>query len=308
MIANILFPFIFGLGLLLIYVSLWKKLKKWIFGSFRKGSRITERLQHSFHQNRPTWIKRCDRMISVSGIPLNSENLFLFSVVFVLPGSFWGMEAFQNVWMGMVFGFITGSFPGLYIYYRSYERKKEMLSLMMPALQIFLGVYSSHPNIRFCLYQCTPLLPSYIRYEFQILTNSLHTGTPFEEALEEFGERVGNPIAEDFADLLMVAEERGEDIQSSLINLINRTQSFKFNNEMERTELVDIRYGTMVIIGLTLFLVIYNIRLGDSPFQQTNPILTFYFHTKSGQTIIALVTIVQFIALLGSIWVGRKKI
>jgi Flp pilus assembly protein TadB len=303
-----LFVFLFALGVLLILLYLKKKLDVWLMKKIHFRPFVKYSLRQRAISLRPLWMVKLDRAISVGGHTFASDTLVLISTIFIFPGFLWGIGSFQLIVMGLIFGMITGSLPIFYVLFRFYLRQKEMASLMMPTFQIFLGVYSSNPNIRLCLQQCIPLLPSYMRYEFQILTNSIHTGISLETALIEFGERLGNPFAEDFADLLITADERGEDIQYSLMNLINRTQNYKFNSELEQTELIDIRYGTMIIIGLTLFLIFYNIHLGESPFQSNNPIRAYYTQTHSGQLVIGAVAVIQFIGLLGSIWIGRKKI
>jgi Flp pilus assembly protein TadB len=303
-----LFSFLFAMGVLTILLYLKQKLNLWLMKKIHFRPFVKNRFRQREIFVRPAWMIKLDRVISVGGHTFASDVLLLVCTVFVFPGFLWGVGSFQHVALGLIFGIITGSIPIVYIHFRFYLRQREMASLMMPTFQIFLGVYSSNPNIRRCLQQCTPLLPSYMRYEFQILTNSINTGIGLEKALVELGERAGNPFAEDFADLLVTSDETGEDIQHSLMNLINRTQNYKFNSEMERTELIDIRYGTMIIIGLTLFLIFYNIHLGKSPFDPTNPIHAYYTQTNSGQLIIGAVAVVQFVGLLGSLWIGRKKI
>jgi hypothetical protein len=304
------FAFLFAMGIMLVYLFIQPILRLWFHKKARLRSRSFLKLgwKPKVIGDRPQWMVKLDRVISVAGHTFTGEVLILICIIFIIPGFLWGMETFDFGGMGVIFGIITGCLPIVYIIYRSYMRQKEMSSLMMPTFQIFLGVYSSHPNIRVCLQQCTPLLPSYIRFEFQILTNSIHAGISLEEALIEFGERVGNPFAEDFADLLITADDRGENITTSLMSLINRTQSHKFNDEMERTELIDIRYGTIVIIAITLFLIAYNIHLGESPFQSTNTILHYYTRMESGQTVIAMVVLVQFVSFMGSLWIGRRKV
>jgi Flp pilus assembly protein TadB len=274
----------------------------------RRFSFLSSRSPWSRFTQRSPWLIALDRKTAMAGLVIRAETFCLASTLFSIPGFLWGWTTFGHSLMGPLFGLISGSFPFMFLLFKIYLRQKGMAALMIPTFQVFLGVYSSTPNVRICLQKSATLMPSFMRYEFQWLTNAIHTGIPFDEALYEYAARVGNEFAEDFADLLIIADERGEDIQKSLMNLINRTQNEKFNTEMEQTELIDIRYGTLVIIGLTLFLIFYNIHLGENPFYSENRILTFYTKTSTGQTVVSLVAIVQFIAFIGSIWVARRKL
>lgn len=256
---------------------------------------------------RPRLLQKLDHVIGTSGIRISSDALIMFSMVFSLPGFFAAYYIFANPFMGMLFGMISGSLPIILLVFNFHHRQRYMNSLILPMLQIFLGVYSNYPNIRQCLHHCIPLLPLYMKQNFLMITNSINTGKPLNEALYDFAGCLNNPFADDFVDLLTIADETGEDIRQPIMNLMNRVQDHKFNNEMERTELIDIRYGTMVIIAVTVFLVWYNIRLGQGPFQSSNPILDYYTKTASGQSVLGTVTVIQFISLLGSFWIGRKK-
>lgn len=301
-----LFVLVFGAGVWILMHSVYGLISNRY--PFSRKRRFAQRAVLVYQTMRRPLTNHVQQVISVSGHSFSAEAFVVASLIFLFPGFYWGYTVFQSALLGSVFGAITVSLPTLYILFHYHKRQKHMNSLMLPTLQIFLGIYSSNPNVRHCLQQCIGVLPSYMRYEFQVLTNSLHTGTSFEEALSTFGARVGNPFAEDFADLLIIAEERGENIQESLMNLINRIQTDQFHHEMERTELIDIRYGTMVIVGLTVFLIGYNIRLGQSPFKDENTILQYYTSTSGGHTVIAAVAAVQFVSLLGSFWVGRRRI
>lgn len=304
---KLLFVFLFVLGIAISYIQLLSLLRRYRWKKNR-AHRFRRQMRNAHQWTRTLRIHRlCQSFISIAGFSFSSEMLLFTSLVFFIPGYLFGFWQFHSFPMGFAFGFITWSLPFLFLLFQFHRRQKEMASLMLPMLHLFLGIYTSNPNVRLCLQQATTLLPAILCREFQLLNNALHTGKGFEEALIQFGERVGNPIADDFADLLITAVEKGENITESLMNLAQRTQQAKFNNEMERTELIDIKYGTLVIIAITVFLIYYNIRLGESPFGQENTILTYYTRTSAGKSVILFVTFTQFISFIASLYIGRRK-
>jgi Flp pilus assembly protein TadB len=200
-----------------------------------------------------------------------------------------------------IIGILFGGIPLLYCWSKYQKKNLEMASVMIPTVQNFIGYFTEADNLEGAIYKSARTVPFEISSEWHRLIMDLQTGEKPDKSLIQFAERVGNDWAHYFADILITHLDTGVDITSSLFKLINEMQNTMYNEEKRITLLTTYKWGTILMIGLSVFVVYFNIKMDPENEK-------YYFHDKTGIQIVTLAVVVLFISFIGAMQMGRKKL
>ncbi|CAM4046886.1 hypothetical protein L1N85_19435 [Paenibacillus alkaliterrae] len=200
-----------------------------------------------------------------------------------------------------IIGFLFGSIPLLWSWSRYQRKNLSMASVMIPTIQNFIGYFTEAENLEGAIYKASRTVPFEIASEWNRLIMDLQTGENPEQSILQFAERVGNDWAHYFADILITHLDNGGDITPSLFKLINEMQNTMYNEEKRITLLTAYKWGTFLMIALSVFVVYFNIRMDPNN-------AYYYFEDRTGIQIVTLSVAVLFISFLGAMQMGRKKL
>ncbi|WP_336775170.1 MULTISPECIES: type II secretion system F family protein [unclassified Paenibacillus] len=306
-IIEVGFLIVFAIGVLLIVGPFLEKLSVWV-SVFRRNrfyekrklkGRVNTKSKIGL-QSHPIYLK-IEEKLSVAEIKISLSTLLLFCgliAVIIFLVCYRVMPApFYNALVGA----IIGTTPLLWAWSRYQKKNLAMSSVMIPTIQNFIGYFSESENLHSSIYEASRTVPLEIMSEWNKLIMDLQTGEPPDESLIQFADRVGNDWAHYFADILITHLETGVDITSSLFKLISEMQNAVYNEE-NRIKLLHIyKWGTILMVGLSVFVVYFNIKMDPNN-------RYYYFIDPSGIRIVSLCVLILFLSFVGAMQMGRKKL
>lgn len=246
-------------------------------------------------------ILKLDGYLSVAEIRISSVNILTISLLIAIIVFLFCYKVMPSPTYDAILGVLFSGIPLLWCWSRYQKKNISMASVMIPTVQNFIGYFTEADNLEGAIYKSSRTVPFEISSEWDRLIMDLQTGESPEKSLIQFADRVGNDWADYFADILITHLDTGVDITSSLFKLINEMQNTMYNEEKKITLLTTYKWGTITMIGLSVFVVYFNIKM--DPANQK-----FYFHDKSGIQIVTLSIIVLFISFIGAMQMGRKNL
>ncbi|MFD2614720.1 type II secretion system F family protein [Paenibacillus gansuensis] len=300
------FFLLFLLGMLLIVVPILSRLQI-VAQSYSRSRFYKKRREESKSGNdqKPTLLdhkllKSLDRYMSIAGMKIAPITMiticFLLFFVTILATYRIMPSPIHNILIAT----LISSIPLLFVWSRYQKKVLEMASVMMPTVQNFIGYFTDSENLVTAIYRAARTAPFEIQSEWNRLVLDLQTGEHPSTALIEFSNRVGNGWAEDFADILITHIETGSNITSSLFKLINEMQNAMYNEEKRITVLTIYKWGTLLMVILSIFIVWFNIKMDPKNYH-------YYFEDRQGIQIVTLSILVLFISFIGALEMGRKK-
>ncbi|MFX3639819.1 MAG: hypothetical protein ACE3L7_14385 [Candidatus Pristimantibacillus sp.] len=250
-------------------------------------------------KNHPIVVK-LDEYLSIAEVKVPALYLIASSFLIVVVVFLITYKIMQSPFYNAIVGLLFGSIPLLWAWSRFQKKTTAMASVMIPTVQNFIGYFTEADNLEGAIYKAARTAPFEIASEWNRLIMDLQTGEKPENALISFANRVGNDWAHYFADIMITHIDTGVDITPSLFKLINEMQNTMYNEEKRITLLTIYKWGTIVMVGLSAFVVYFNIRMDPKNYY-------YYFQEKSGIQIVTLSIIVLFISFVGAMQMGRKK-
>lgn len=307
-LIEIAFLIVFAMGAIFIIGPLAGQLAVWssafrrnrFYDKRRQQGRVKTNNNAGSLRTHPLILKAEENLsVAEIKIPLNSLLLLcvLIAVVIFLVCYRIMPSPLNNALVGVLFG----SVPILWAWSRYQKKNLSMASVMIPTVQNFIGYFTESDNLEGAIYKASRTAPFEIASEWNRLIMDLQTGDPPADAILQFADRVGNDWAHYFADILITHLETGVDITPSLFKLINEMQNAVYNEEKRITLLSAYKWGTFVMIGLSIFVVYYNIRMDPAN-------KYYYFEDQSGIRVVSLSILVLFISFVGAMHMGRKKL
>lgn len=246
-------------------------------------------------------VKKLDEYLSIAEIKIPATYIMTMCLLIVLIIFLICYKIMPAPFYDMIIALLFGSIPLLWCWARYQKKTLAMASVMIPTVQNFIGYFTEGENLESAIYKSARTVPFEIMSEWNRLIMDLQTGENPEKSLIQFAERVGNDWAHYFADILITHLDTGVDITSSLFKLINEMQNTMYNEEKRITLLTTYKWGTFLMIGLSAFVVGFNIKMDPA-----NEI--YYFHDHTGIQIVTLSVVVLFISFIGAMQMGRKKL
>lgn len=286
-------PIIGRIAVVLLFVK-----RNRFYDKRRKKGRNDESNERKI-QNHP-FVVKLDEYLSIAEVKVPALYLIATSFLIVVVVFLIAYKIMQSPFYNAIVGLLFGSIPLLWAWSRFQKKTTAMASVMIPTVQNFIGYFTEADNLEGAIYKAARTAPFEIASEWNRLIMDLQTGERPENALISFANRVGNDWAHYFADIMITHIDTGVDITPSLFKLINEMQNTMYNEEKRITLLTIYKWGTIVMVGLSAFVVYFNIRMDPKNYY-------YYFQEKSGIQIVTLSIIVLFISFVGAMQMGRKK-
>ncbi|QHW35435.1 hypothetical protein GZH47_31545 (plasmid) [Paenibacillus rhizovicinus] len=246
-------------------------------------------------------IKKLDEYMSIAEIKTPAKYLLSICMIILLLLFIVSNKLMPAPLYNLIIGVLFGTIPLLWVWSRHQKKTLAMAKVMIPTVQNFIGFFTDAENLENAIYKSARTIEPEIANEWNRLIMDLQTGEKPEKALIQFAERVGNDWAHYFADILITHIDTGVNITASLFKLISEMQNSEYNEEKRITLLTTYKWGTFIMIALSVFVVYFNIKMDPANYR-------YYFLTASGVHIVTLSVIVLFISFLGAMHMGRKKL
>lgn len=306
LIIKIAFLAIFVIGMILIIFPIVGRLavgfmvvrRNRFYDKRRKNGRADTSEKKDIFNN--SLVQKLDEYLSIAEIKIAATYIITMCLIIALIIFLVTYKIMPAPFYDAVIALLFGSIPLLWCWARYQKKTLAMASVMIPTVQNFIGYFTEAENLESALYRSARTVPFEILSEWNRLIMDLQTGENPEKSLIHFAERVGNDWAHYFADILITHLDTGVDITSSLFKLINEMQNTMYNEEKRITLLTTYKWGTFLMIGLSAFVVYFNIKMDPA-----NEI--YYFHDRAGIQVVTLSIVVLFISFIGAMQMGRKK-
>ncbi|MFC5449110.1 type II secretion system F family protein [Paenibacillus aestuarii] len=306
MAIQLAFIVIFVLGILLMVNPLvrWMSLKihalrrnRFYYNRNRKND-VEEKLIDIEHI--PLVVK-LDEYASIAEIKMPALFILLTCFILAFSAFIGSYLVFPAPGSNLIVGLLFGLIPLLYVWSRFQKKQQSMAMVMIPTIQNFIGYFTEAENLESAIYKSANHMPFEIQSEWNRLILDFKTGTNPEAALITFAKRAGNDWANDFADILITHLDTGVNITSSLFKLVNEMQNAIYNEEKRLTLLTAYKWGTFLMIALSIFVVFFNISMDPKN-------KYYYFVDPFGIKYITFSIIVLFISFVGALHMGKARI
>lgn len=239
--------------------------------------------------------------LSIAQLKVSPYTLMILSLIITILVSLGTYIFMKSPVQNIVIGVLFGTSPFLYVWLRVQKMQQNMATTMIPTVQAFIGTFTESENLVSAIYKASHNVPFEVRAEWNRLVMDLETGEDTEKALIKFANRVGNEWAHDFIDILIIHLDTGANIITSLFKLVNEMQNSQYNEEKKVTLLAIYRYGTLLLIGLAIFVVAFNCYMDPNN-------RYYYFEDAGGRRFVTLSAFVLFVSFVSALMMGRKKI
>jgi hypothetical protein len=287
---------------------------------FMHRMRILQRnhgIIHSFSIYQLAWLHKFKETVAIAGIPLSPN--FIFSLAFIgFCTAFFSAEGVIN-WLQMhfavgidsnihlnllvfngVFALLIGSMPFFYVFFKLQRKRQQLALCMISAVQNFIGIYNDKHTLAELITKASRTMPQEIKGEWDVLELAIRSRS-MKEALYTFARRVDNAWAEDWADIMLVKGEFGNEIIHSLHKLVREMQTAKSNEEKRQAVISIYRIGTTLMVFAAFFIIAFNIYADGNNYK-------YYFLEAKGKTIITASLLILFGSMIAVILSGRKRI
>ncbi|MDB5054198.1 MAG: hypothetical protein JWM44_2248 [Bacilli bacterium] len=199
-----------------------------------------------------------------------------------------------------VFALLVGSIPYFYVFFKLQRTRQQLALCMISAVQNFIGIYNPKHTLAELITKASRTMPLEMKGEWNILEMAIRSRS-MKEALYSFAQRIDNGWAEDWADILLVKGEYGNDITKSLHKLVREMQTAKSNEEKRQAVISIYRIGTTLMVFAAFLIIGFNIYADGNNYK-------YYFLDTKGKAIMITSLFILFGSLVAVILSGRKRI
>lgn len=306
-------PLLAGVALLyiLLHIVLYALLQAWE-GKRRLRGRLTYESPYSLRQlilTRSKFARHIARhigdLLETLRLRIKPELFLGISGMLLLAGLLTGGLFFQTVKGTLLFGFVIGFSP--YVWLRGLLIHRRMGAQMdfLPAVELFYQCYlvTGERQVRVALQRTVEekRLLGPMQAVFEQLYRNLSVRGDDEASLRLMAASLGHVWADYFAQIMRVALTEGISISESLKELLSDMRKARRANEQERHRLLEIRVANFTpILFLALFVGI-NIR-----YNRDNAVF-YYLNDPQGRDMLLNAVILIFGSFLMGLWLSRKK-
>ncbi|QGQ94482.1 hypothetical protein EHS13_05970 [Paenibacillus psychroresistens] len=306
------------LGSVVITVSLVKAIaRKFITMQRMRILNRNHGIIHSFSLYQLAWLHKFKETVAIAGIPFTPN--FIFSLAFIgFCTAFFSAEGVVN-WLQMhfavgidssirpnllvfnsVFALVIGSLPFFYVFFKLQRKRQQLALCLISAVQNFIGIYNDKHTLAELITKASRTMPQEIKAEWNLLELAIRSRS-MKEALYTFARRIDNAWAEDWADIMLVKGEFGNEIIQSLHKLVREMQTAKSNEEKRQAVISIYRIGTTLMVFAAFFIIAFNIYADGNNYK-------YYFLEAKGKAIMTTSLLILFASLIAVVLSGRKRI
>lgn len=302
-----------GIALLFILLNiiLYSLLQAWQQKRLLRG-RLTYESPYSLRRLLLTRVKHyrvivrhIEELLEMLRLRMKPDLFLGMSVSLLLAGLLSGGLFFQTVKGTLLFGFVIGFSP--YVWLRGLLIHRRMGAQMdfLPAVELFYQCYlvTGERQVRVALQRTVEekRLLGPMQAVFEQLYRNLSVRGDDEASLRLMAASLGHVWADYFAQILRVALAEGISVSDSLKELLGDMRKARRANEQERHRLLEIRVANFTpVLFLALFMGI-NIR-----YNRDNSIF-YYLYDPHGRDLLLNALLLIFASFLMGLWLSRKK-
>jgi hypothetical protein len=272
---------------------------------------------HSFSLYQLAWMQKFKETVALAGISLSPSMIFSLSFIGFCT-AFFSAEGIMR-WMQMhfaigidvnihpnllvfnlVFALLMASLPFFDVFFKLQRKRQQLALCMISAVQNFIGIYNDKHTLAELISKASRTMPTEIKGEWDFLELAIRSRS-MKEALYTFARRIDNAWAEDWADIMLVKGEFGNDIIHSLHKLVREMQTAKSNEEKRQAVISIYRIGTTLMVFAAIFIIGFNIYADGNNYK-------YYFLEPNGKTLITTSFLILFGSLVTVVLSGRKRI
>lgn len=272
---------------------------------------------HSFSLYQLAWMKKFKETIVLAGVPLSPSMLFSLSLIGFCTAFFsaegivrWlqvrfavGIDVNSHPHLlifNLVFALLMASLPFFYVFFKLQRKRQQLALCMISAVQNFIGIYNDKITLAELITKASRTMPPEIKDEWDFLELAIRSRS-MKEALYTFARRIDNAWAEDWADIMLVKGEFGNEIIQSLHKLVREMQTAKSNEEKRQAVISIYRIGTTLMVFAAVFIIGFNIYADGNNYK-------YYFLETKGKALITMSFLILFGSLVMVVLSGRKRI
>jgi hypothetical protein len=272
---------------------------------------------HSFSMYQLAWLLKFKEIVAIAGVPLSPNFIFGlsllgFSVAFFSTEGIihWlqirfavGLDpntAPNLLIIDLVCALLAGSLPFFYVFFKLQRKRQQLALCMISAVQNFIGIYNDKLILAELITKASRTMPQEIKGEWEFLEMAIRSRS-MKESLYTFARRINNVWAEDWADIMLVKGEYGNDIVNSLHKLVREMQTSKSNEEKRQAVISIYRLGTIFMVFAAFLIIGFNIYADGNNYK-------YYFLEAKGKTIVVSSLFILFGSLIAVVLSGRKRI
>jgi hypothetical protein len=274
-------------------------------------------LVNSFSIYQLAWLHKFKEIVAIAGIAVSPNLIFCLSLLgfsiafFSAEGMIRWLQVHFAVGsdpnkapnllvIDIVCALLAGSFPFFYVFFKLQRKRQQMALCMISAVQNFIGIYNDKLILAELITKASRTMPQEIKGEWEFLEMAIRSRS-MKESLYTFARRIDNAWAEDWADILLVKGEFGNDIINSLHKLVREMQTSKSNEEKRQATISVYRMGTTFMVFAAFFIIGFNIYADGNNYK-------YYFEEAKGKTIVVTSLFILFGSLIAVVLSGRKRI
>jgi len=282
-----------------------------------RNLRRTYELDGAFSIYRIQLLQRFKEIVLITGIPMSplfiiGLSVFGFIIAFFSFGALVHLLQIQlavgvdrtlrinSIELDFVFALLIGSIPFFYVFFKLQRKRQQLALCMISAVQNFIGVYNHKHSLADLITKASRTMPQEMKGEWDHLEVAIRTRT-MKEALYGFAQRIANEWADDWADILLVKGEYGNDITKSMHKLVREMQTAKSNEQKKQAVISIYRIGTTLMVAAAFLIIALNIYLDGNNYK-------YYFMDENGKSILIASLLILFASLVAVILSGRKRI
>jgi H+/Cl- antiporter ClcA len=272
---------------------------------------------HSFSIYQLAWLNKFKEIVAIAGIAVSPSFIICLSLLGFSTAFFstegmihWlqihfavGMDphTFPNLFViDAVCALLTGSLPFFYVFFKLQRKRQQLALCMISAVQNFIGIYNDKLILAELISKASRTMPQEIKGEWEFLEMAIRSRS-MKESLYTFARRINNVWAEDWADIMLVKGEFGNDIINSLHKLVREMQTSKSNEEKRQAVISIYRMGTIFMVFAAFLIIGFNIYADGNNYK-------YYFVEAKGKTIVVTSLFILFGSLIAVVLSGRKRI
>jgi len=263
------------------------------------------------------WLAKFKEMVEIAGVGF-SPNVILSAAIILFFLAFFSTDIIVNVLrlqyavgaaraidpanklLNVLFALLISSLPLFYVFFKLQRKRQEIALSMIATVQNFIGNYNNNLTLGDLVTKSAKTMPREIQSEWMFLEMAVRT-RDMREAVLDFARRIDNHWGDDFADILLVKGEYGNDVTNSLHKLVREMQAAKANEQKRQAMISIYRIGTSMMVGFALLIIGINISLDGNNYK-------YYFIDPRGKLLIEISILVLFASLVLVVFSGRKRI
>jgi hypothetical protein len=272
---------------------------------------------HTFSIYQLAWLYKFKEIVAISGIAVSPNIIFCLSLLgfsiafFSTEGMIHWLQIHFAVGMDpntvpnlfvidAVCALLAGSLPFFYVFFKLQRKRQQLALCMISAVQNFIGIYNDKLMLAELITKASRTMPQEIKGEWEFLEMAIRSRS-MKESLYTFARRINNVWAEDWADIMLVKGEFGNDIINSLHKLVREMQTSKSNEEKRQAVISIYRMGTTFMVFAAFFIIGFNIYADGNNYK-------YYFVEAKGKSIVVTSLFILFGSLIAVVLSGRKRI